>query len=384
MKIVFIGTELAQVGPRGGAIERLVWGWAHQLARESYDVYILSWGEVNCGHQVHVSDLDALIENQTEIAPDVTIVNNRPLWGPLLQGPIVHILHNSLGALAIDDSEHAREVLGNDLVLCVSSWLAIHLADELSLSIPPYLLPVFVDDAFMGDLSGPRFVCCNSDSASNNMGKTPGPGDQHKLLRTKGQIQRNSLGPGDQCNSLGPGDQRNVLFPNRLMAKKGVQVLLDALEILGPPWHGIFPFYISPWTIPTDEHLQLAREIENHEMASLVEAFVNPWEMAQAMNSSEIVAVCSIEPEGLGIAALESQALGIKTVTCRSGGLIEATFSPNITCEPNNPVELARAIVEIDFQGEDEKGKRVKLSSDLAQIYGIEASTSVLKRHLNC
>ena len=51
--------------------------------------------------------------------------------------------------------------------------------------------------------------------------------------------------------------------------------------------------------------------------------------MARAYATAGVVVCPSVVPEGLGLVALEAQAVGTPLVTSGRGGLSDATFSPN-------------------------------------------------------
>ncbi|HUY86930.1 MAG TPA: glycosyltransferase family 4 protein [Acidimicrobiales bacterium] len=307
MRLGLVGTELSPAGSDRGAIELLLWGWAGELARRGHDVRLFSFGQATCEPPeafeiVLVSDLDELVAKLAMFGSDVIVLNNRPDWARLLHSPVVHVIHNAMQALAIADRSSTRINLQGEKVLAVSRWLSCHFAEQLGLSVIPDVIGSFVAREF-------------------------------------------SLGSREYDRDKSEPDIRQVFFPNRLMIKKGVRVLLEALDILGPQWHGKFPDYISPWEYPTEEHCILRAEVEKHPRAALVPALRSRIAMAKAYRSSDVVAIPSIEPEGLGLAAIEAQVAGIPVVASDIGGLSEAVFEPNECVVPGDPSALASALL---------------------------------------
>ena len=68
-------------------------------------------------------------------------------------------------------------------------------------------------------------------------------------------------------------------------------------------------------------------------------------EVAQVCRAG-VVACPAVEPEGLGLVPLESQACGAPVVTTDMGGLREATFPPNACVAPHDADVFAEALAD--------------------------------------
>jgi glycosyltransferase involved in cell wall biosynthesis len=303
VKVALIGTDLAPVRTGAGAIETLLAGWAAELGRLGHDAHVISRFPVTAegGYQAHLAastdDLARLIRH---LQPDVSLLNNRPLWQRFVAGRTVHLFHNYPDAWAASD-EATRAAIGtrtgDDIRICaVSSALRREVARVLEGS-DAGVTPVspFVADAYF---SVPR-------------------------QRSRGLI----------------------LFPGRLMMKKGVlETLAASHELEGDGCRFRFLNYISPWTEPTEEHRHLQAAIRATPRCELLAPRRSPDEMARLYAQAHVVLCPSVRPEGLGLTALEAQACGVPVVSGALGGLAEAQLLPDLLVDPSDVVSFVAGI----------------------------------------
>ncbi len=338
-----VGTELCPLTPAGGALERLACGWARGVHALGHDAFLVSctrdvcfapedwvrgdrargerdgpaaapaWKAVALSREglVATSRLSlefprSLLDLLRILAPDVTVLSNRPLWASLCPGAVVHVLHNWPSALDITSEAERIEASGlleKGRCLAVSQALADAVSSYFGLAAVPKVLYPFIDPAFLDRAERPL-----TTDASRRVSTVVG----------------------------------RILFPNRLLSKKGVEVLLEAMEMIGAGWHAVLFDNYSPWSEPTAEHVRLRAAVNAAERALLVPAVSDPGEMALWYESASVAVVPSVEPEGLGLSALEAQAMRVPVVASAIGGLPEALHETNPPVPPGD----ARALVE--------------------------------------
>ncbi|MGO9195948.1 MAG: glycosyltransferase [Acidimicrobiales bacterium] len=269
-KIAVVGTELAPLRESSGALERVVLAWVAGLERSPQRFEVT---------RLDADPLTGLPVGRLERSrPDLLILNNRPLWAEGTELPVLHVLHNYQDAwgAGADDQARVRRVLERGQVCAVSAALARHVEEA-------YRLPrvgevrVGVEACFFGEQ------------------------------------WRGGGGP--------------VLFPNRLLEKKGVRLFLELAAVLDR--RCVMFRHLAPWPVPTGEQEILLRLIEASDAVELLGPPATRSEMAEQYATAGVVVCPSIRPEGLGLVALEAQAVGAPLVTSGLGGLAEATFAPN-------------------------------------------------------
>lgn len=288
--LLFVGTDLAPLDPGYGALEAVVSRWAAAVARIGR-VSLLSFGpvahELRCQVSGEVYEVASVHEARSVLSSvrgHVTLLSNRPLWGTWVDGPVLHVLHNfpdAWGASSEGELALAKKVLREQPSAAVSSVLAREV--ERVAGLAP--------------------GACN-------------------LLRP-------SIDPAFSNVSHDP-DGHVVLFPHRLMRKKGLELALEAF--CDPRLSGLELWVtdnLNPWRALTGEHLELRRAVRSCRRACLVPPRSPGDEMASLYAMARAVLCPSTTPEGLGLVALEAQAVGCPVVTSGLGGLSEVTFPPN-------------------------------------------------------
>ena len=309
MRIVVVGTDLAPVVPGAGALETLLSGWAAGLSA-AHDVTVVSvgGGAVGAGpvpagaparpapyRTVTIDSADGLRAAIETTAADVVILNNRPAWQVHVDAPSLHLFHNWPDAWGGPNDANPATLVGGAGAAAVSRALADVVADRLRR--PPGRIGVvapFVD--------------------------------------------------GDRLDVAPRPERGLVVSPNRLMVKKGVRELV---AVAGhPSMRGrriLITDYLSPWRTPTAEHLAL-RALVGASPAELVAPPAGRPAMAALYARAEVVVCPSIRPEGLGLTAVEAQAVGVPVVSSGLGGLAEACLRPDLLADPADPADFAAAI----------------------------------------
>ncbi len=291
-RIAVIGTDLAPLRESSGALERVVLGWAVGLERLDPEM------EVVCLHARPSVSGGIPADKIRQLSPDLVVLNNRPLWGDELDYPVLHVMHNYPDAWATGatgTAEVARR-LERETVCAVSRTLAHHVEERYGLSQPVDVVRVAVEECFFEQ---------------------------------------------DWAGESGP-----VLFPNRLLEKKGVRFFIELAERLAGSGRRCTAFrHLAPFAEPTTEQKSLVADITASGAIELVEPPRSRTEMAIWYAEASVVLCPSVNPEGLGLVALEAQAVGAPLVTSGLGGLTDATFAPNEIIGSFDALEWVAAIV---------------------------------------
>lgn len=266
---------------------------------------LLAWAaglESTAGIEVVRLDADPLsglpLDRLASAGPDLLVLNNRPLWAEQTDVSVLHVLHNypdAWGEHSQDKARVRRALEGGKGVAAVSSALARHVEDAYQLTRGVQEVRVAVEEGFFAE-----------------------------AWRGRG----------------GP-----VVFPNRLLEKKGVRLFLEIAARLSERGHRCqMSRHLAPWSMPTDEQATLLELIEACGAVELLPPPATRAAMAAWYASAGVVVCPSVRPEGLGLVALEAQAVGAPLVTSGLGGLAEATFPPNEIVASLDPEEWCGAV----------------------------------------
>ena len=169
-----------------------------------------------------------------------------------------------------------------------------------------------------------------------------------------------------------------VVFPNRLLEKKGVRLFLEIAERLSERGHRCqMSRHLAPWSAPTSEQAALLELIEECGAVELLPPPVTRAAMAAWYASAGVIICPSVRPEGLGLVALEAQAVGAPLVTSGLGGLAEATFPPNEVVASLDPEEwcgaVGRALARPTATGPRQR---------VEELHGLDAAVSSLRTQI--
>ena len=287
-----LGTELADLDPSSGGLEKLAAGWATELANhfQVVPISMAHQAQVDPGAQPSSRELGEITRGC-----DLLVINNRPGWLTLTDHPAVLVLHNTSEAWGDFDREGIASKRFS--ILTVSRWLSRHAQEVFDLSEPPPVIDPFVDDEFLG------------------------------------------------AEWIG-GDQ--IVFPNRLMAKKGVIETLQALDQLADRDIRVtFIENISPWESPTAEHRELIAAIQSDERCRLIPRIGEAKGLARLIARSKGVICPSTKPEGFGLAPLEALAVGAPTLVSTNGGLGELVRLGAVQVDPGDTRQFAKTLADL-------------------------------------
>ncbi len=275
MRIAFVGTDLARLDPGSGALERAVIAWARGLRARGHEVSLLDAGP-----------LGASTAALGSLGCDLTVLNNRPCWGGGIEAPtaVLQVLHNYEDAWSSrpvrPGAYEAALCRPESAVMAVSPSLARHVEATFATAGPVAVATVPIEQCFLA-------------------ARWAGRG--------------------------GP-----VLFPNRLLEKKGVRFFLElARRLAGRGLSCRLFAHTAPFDPPTSEQQELLSLAAASPHVELLAPPSSREEMAAAYAAAGAVCCPSVRPEGLGLVALEAQAVGAPLVTSGLGGLSDATFPPN-------------------------------------------------------
>ncbi len=288
-KVAVVGTDLAPLHAAAGALERLAIGWAEGARHLDPELEVL----LVDGRSGPGAVAEAVLAGGAALA----VVNNRPLWAEALDVPVLHVLHNYPDAWGADRAgpERLRAALGRGLVSAVSPALATHVEAAFGLEAPARVVTAGVEELFFAE-------------------------------RWR-------------------GEGGAVLFPNRLLEKKGVRLFLEIARRLAPAGRRCVMFrHLAPFEEPSAEQQELLSLVACAPSVELVEPAVTRAAMARRYAEAAVVLCPSIRPEGLGMVALEAQAVGAPVVTSGLGGLADATFAPNETVGVGDPDAWCEAV----------------------------------------
>jgi glycosyltransferase involved in cell wall biosynthesis len=321
-RIAFVGTELAPLREESGALERVVLAWAAGL-------------RATPGFEIVCLDADPLLglplDRLEAVGPDLLVLNNRPLWAEKTDVEVLHVLHNYPDAWGeqSDDLPRVRRALeGARGVVAVSSALARDVEDAYQLTRGVREVRAAVEVGFFAE-----------------------------AWRGRG----------------GP-----VVFPNRLLEKKGVRLFLEIAERLSERGHRCqMSRHLAPWSAPTSEQAALLELIEECGAVELLPPPVTRAAMAAWYASAGVIICPSVRPEGLGLVALEAQAVGAPLVTSGLGGLAEATFPPNEVVASLDPEEWCGAVGRARARP-TATGPRQRVE----ELHGLDAAVSSLRTQI--
>jgi glycosyltransferase involved in cell wall biosynthesis len=172
-----------------------------------------------------------------------------------------------------------------------------------------------------------------------------------------------------------------ILFAGRLTPDKGVYTLMAALHF--KMLHDL-DFELTA-TSACDHSIegQLVRALfEAHPLINVVPARKTPQAMAQLMAEHDIVVMPTTDQfwhEAFGIVSVEAQHAGCRVVASNAGGLPETDCGGLILVEPDNPLALAKGIVEAAKKGRLSLAERAKAVKKFTVEKSVDTLLQVMK-----
>lgn len=162
--------------------------------------------------------------------------------------------------------------------------------------------------------------------------------------------------PGEVVDRHGLHGRPVILFQGRISGEKGPQVLIDALPHVISQLPQVITLFVGPdegpGTGPTGLSDVLKPRVAELGLAQHV-VFVGsvPFdELPLYYSAADVLAFPSTTPrECMGLALKQAMACQLPVVAARSGGACEAVVDKvtGICCEPNDPTDLANALITV-------------------------------------
>lgn len=156
-----------------------------------------------------------------------------------------------------------------------------------------------------------------------------------KLVVVRNAVNPHTASPLPMPRNLWPAQARRLLYVGRLDRQKGVDILLEALSMLGDQAHAV----IAGASVLADgSTLQLPANATHV-------GWVTPGQLETLFEQAQILVVPS-RWEGFGLVAAEAMRAGVPVVATAVGGLPEVVEHgvTGLVVAPDSPVALATAI----------------------------------------
>ncbi|TAN23409.1 MAG: glycosyltransferase [Actinomycetota bacterium] len=344
MRLGIVGTDLAPLDQKFGALEKLCFGWACKLNQMGYEVHMFSIPfptgiDVNRVNLHTFSDQEELDHKLGKASLDAVVINNRPTWHGAGIRARLNIFHNYPDAWMSAKSDDLGQHLADARNLAVSAALANEINTLFPNAKASVLYP-FIDQQIL--------------EAGQNW-------------------------PHEPIHS--PAAPIRALFPNRTLEKKGLRWLIATIDqhLLGMVALTVIR-NISPWTHETDEHRALLDLAHSRNYVTVTDKVLEAHELIRLYRNHDVVITPSTREEGLGLIPLEAQAVGTPVIASSLGGLKESVFKPNQTVAVGSKAELAKAILAaIDIAAP----VRAAIAQRVAKTFSPEASAISLARELD-
>jgi glycosyltransferase involved in cell wall biosynthesis len=144
------------------------------------------------------------------------------------------------------------------------------------------------------------------------------------------------------ASGSGHADRRRVVFAGRVIAAKGVSVLLRAARELDAE------LVICGDGLGLPAARRLARRLGVHERVRFT-GWLGPHELAQELAEASVVAMPGLWPEPFGLVGIEALAAGRPVVASDTGGVRDWLDDgvSGLCVKPGDPAALARALQEL-------------------------------------
>lgn len=138
-----------------------------------------------------------------------------------------------------------------------------------------------------------------------------------------------------------PSNASLILSVGRLRREKGHRVLIEALRQLDTDLRPVQAFLIGDGP----EHRGLTDLIHRYGLSDRVRLLGARTDIPQALHAADLLVHPSLH-EGLGLAIMEAQAVGVPIIASRTGGIVELIEhgQTGVLVEPGDPRILAEAL----------------------------------------
>ena len=140
-------------------------------------------------------------------------------------------------------------------------------------------------------------------------------------------------------------EKNNFAYLGRLVAEKGVSLLLEAARLLRSEGHDIRVVLIGDGP----ERVRLEKQIIGSSLESTVRmtGFLSPQFAERELENARAVVIPTIMEETAGLAAIEQMMRGRPVIASGIGGLGEIVDGAGLTFPPGDPAALAKAMLRI-------------------------------------
>jgi colanic acid/amylovoran biosynthesis glycosyltransferase len=181
------------------------------------------------------------------------------------------------------------------------------------------------------------------------------------------------------------GTAKTVLFVGRLVEKKGVDVLIDAMAMVRATEQSLTLTIVGDGPLRTD----LKRRAADAGVPAEFRGWLKPQEVQTAMRRALLLAVPSRtadggDAEGLPTVIMEAMALGVPVIASRHAGIPEiiAHGVTGLLIPESDPPALAEAIFTIHRDHDLAARLRGEAYADVRARFDAERQSALLERHL--
>jgi phosphatidylinositol alpha-1,6-mannosyltransferase len=201
-----------------------------------------------------------------------------------------------------------------------------------------------------------------SDYVTERIASALSPAGRAKLVRLPPPVDLGVFHPrlppttsGARTTTAGDGGTKRVVGVGRMVRRKGFDTLLDAWAVLGrgrPAPAG--PELVLVGDGP--ERWRLERQVRRSRLGRVTfTGALDPTGVVAQLHRADVFALPvrtrlgGLDPEGLGLAALEASACGLPVVVGRSGGAPETVQQgrTGFVVDPDDPYELAARLTDL-------------------------------------
>jgi glycosyltransferase involved in cell wall biosynthesis len=141
--------------------------------------------------------------------------------------------------------------------------------------------------------------------------------------------------------------KKRILYAGRLTPEKGIFTLLASLHTI-PLQHENIEFTVLNCGADTIQGKIISKLLSVHPLINLIPAAPTPSSLANIMTAHDVLVMPSTHfywNEFFGMLSVEAQHAGCRVIASNDGGLPETSCGGLLLFEPDNPMALAKGIV---------------------------------------